>query len=258
MQTNYFPTPGSFTGPAHIPATITIPVVLEPAPENIVTFTRPTKIADALEAWEQLTKKYEADGIYLDKFVVTFDKPVTLQVNRRKRRVVKKAELRFFVSRNQAFCYTFNRRSGYWFEHGHAEALVSIEAVLPDQKRSKMVKQVMRLATRIHPNAWTDLKHQVISEPGKFADNYGPAVTSIKSKFPDYVIERLREAFEKKVDYSYRQDSRGHSGRTLSVQTKLCEDGIFRGWFSSEYPGCANGDYWILANPTTAIFREKD
>jgi hypothetical protein len=38
----------------------------------------------------------------------------------------------------------------------------------------------------------------------------------------------------------------------------MCEDGVFRAWYSSEYAGCGNGQYYILINPHYASFMEPD
>jgi hypothetical protein len=62
-------------------------------------------------------------------------------------------------------------------------------------------------------------------------------------------------AFDQKKSLQYHRDGKR---RDLSIETKLCEDGIFRAWYSSEYRGCANGDYYLVISPTQAIYYERD
>jgi len=212
-----------------------------------------------IEGWKALCEKYLAEKQeHISKFYLTFSKPLTLRINRRKTMETQKAKVTLFISTIGNFCYTFGKRTGFYFDSSQIESLISIEAVLPEETRAEKLKLVKSFANRIHANAWDNLREEIKSDPGKAFDRYGAMVTSIKSKFPDYVINQLKEAFEKKEQYSYSQEAWGKKGRSLRVETKLCDDGIFRAWFSSEYPGCANGDYWLLINPTTAIFMETD
>jgi len=46
--------------------------------------------------------------------------------------------------------------------------------------------------------------------------------------------------------------------RDYSVRTRVGGDGKLEAFFSSEYAGCGNGDYYILINPTTALYVETD
>lgn len=212
-----------------------------------------------IDAWKALKEKLRTEkDLYESKYILTFSKPVTLRVNQRKTVETEKAKVKLFISTTGNFCYSFTKRNGYQFLTSQIECLSSIAAVLPEETRAEKLKLVKSFANRIHPNAWADLREEINADPGKVLDRKGAMVTSIRSKFPDYVITQLKEAFEKKGQYSYNQHASGNKGRSLRLETKLCDDGIFRAWFSSEYPGCANGDYWILINPTTAIFMEKD
>ena len=70
--------------------------------------------------------------------------------------------------------------------------------------------------------------------------------------------ERLKEAFESKTEFRWHRNAMGKQGRDLSISTRMCDDGIFRAWFSSEFPGCGNGDYYLLLSPTTAVYYERD
>lgn len=77
---------------------------------------------------------------------------------------------------------------------------------------------------------------------------------SISTIFPKYTLQEIELAFkEKKSGNWFKYGTK----RDFSVETKY-ENGEFKAWFSSEYSGCGNGDYYLLLNPTTAVFCETD
>ena len=43
-----------------------------------------------------------------------------------------------------------------------------------------------------------------------------------------------------------------------TVSLQFNGDGHFVGYFSQEFKDCGNGHYWLLINPTTAVFAESD
>lgn len=108
-----------------------------------------------------------------------------------------------------------------------------------------------------HPNMWKSLKDKLLNlEDDDILDSSGKIKTvSMSSKFPVWVNEKIKECIENKTDFRYF--TRG-TKRDLSVEISLKEDGSVYGWYSSEYAGCANGAYYLLINPTTAIFCEYD
>ena len=121
--------------------------------------------------------------------------------------------------------------------------------------------KVKNIIKRIHPNLWSDIvtKYNEGNLDPVGADcRY--ETRSIKDVFSLVQLEGLAWAIENKIDYSITKYYYGISpnGRDYSVETKLGKDGVFRAWFSSEYKGCGNGDYYLLINPTQAIFVEKD
>jgi hypothetical protein len=187
---------------------------------------------------------------------MVFDQEVTLTNRLRNEVADTQHTVKLFQTVDGRLCHQTNPRSGHAFSSTDLAHLVSIEPAELD-----MVAKVKNLANRIHPNAWGDLRTQLLTDPEKVYDNYGYTVTNITRKFSDYVLKNIRRAFESKTAYTY--DTRGgwsdkKTGRNLRVECKLCDNGIFRAWFTSEFPGCANGDYWLLVNPTTAICRERD
>ena len=122
-------------------------------------------------------------------------------------------------------------------------------------------RKVKNLIKKIHPNLWADI---VTKYNEGNIDPIGAdckyETRTIKDIFPPKELEGLAEAIKYKQDYHITKYYYGRSpnGRDYSVEVKLCEDGTLRGWFSSEYKGCGNGDYYILINATQAVFVEKD
>lgn len=94
-----------------------------------------------------------------------------------------------------------------------------------------------------------DLKHML------FNDQTLKTRSIMSTPLKPYVSQ-IREAFEKKTSGEWL-----HTGiqRDMSIETRYDADtDNFRAWFSSEYAGCGNGDYYIMINPTVAVFVETD
>lgn len=112
-----------------------------------------------------------------------------------------------------------------------------------------------------HDNMWDDLKDSLrdnnFREKYLIKENSGGRIktVSIKSVFPKWVCENIKKAIEEKHNFRYSMNG---VRRDKSVEIKICEDGILRGWYSSEYSGTGNGAYYLLINPYTAIFAEFD
>lgn len=88
-------------------------------------------------------------------------------------------------------------------------------------------------------------------------------ITTIKSNAPkgywsssqyDDCINNIKKHLDNKEEFSYYW----RSNYDVSVSGKLCEDGIYKAWFSLEYKGCGNGHYYLLINENQAIFAEDD
>ena len=232
------------------------PAPLPVVPANRIVFAPGTAKRDEIvKRWSNLPL-----DVQKDRMVLTFSESVTMQYNSRKRESKLVHVFRLFTDiASGRLCNSLTGCSGWIMADHVLSRLISIE---PEPKKD-LLSMVKKLANRIHQNAWYDLKEKLLAKPEEYLNNYGYTVTNISGKFPDYVMQSIHKAFEEKSDYSY--DAGGYSwghekktGRDLKVECKLCDDGIFRAWFSSEYPGCCNGDYWLLLNPTTAAFKEKD
>jgi len=245
------------------------PAPTSPAKPSFIVALKPgSSPADVQAAWQSLPVCENG------KVKLTFSEPVSMRVNKLRMSEPRTVHCyRLFLGEdahgNQVLGYINCKKRVGAFGNDLSTRLVSIEAIIPPTK-SDQVEKVRKLANRFHPNAWDDQKAKLLADPAHFHSAYGYTVTSITGKFPDYVLEEIRHAFENKTNYSYRKDSpvfapthtwggtSNRAGRDQKVECKLCDDGIFRAWYSSQYSGCANGDYWMLVNPTTAIFKERD
>jgi hypothetical protein len=89
--------------------------------------------------------------------------------------------------------------------------------------------------------------------------------TTIKSNAPkqtwgeDYYrynqcLQNIKNHLDNKENFSYYWES----NYDVSVTGKVCEDGIYRAWFSLEFRGCGNGHYYLLVNENQAVFCADD
>ena len=172
--------------------------------------------------------------------------------------------IKLFVSGTGVIAYLSGRqkRRGYSFPlYQKIKEVIEVKKkVFTDIDNAKTILK------KIHPNVWDDIQEEMkrIINGGEISQDFDwhykgkLKFKNISSLLNSHEKNRLREAFENKTDYNWSKPTYHHSGRDLSLSTKLGEDGKFRAWFSSEYMGCGNGDYWLLLNPTTAIFYETD
>ena len=65
----------------------------------------------------------------------------------------------------------------------------------------------------------------------------------------------IEQSFKNKERFYYSHSSKN---RDYSINGHLGEDGIYRAWFGAEFKGMGNGKYYLLLNPTTAVFMEDD
>ena len=171
-----------------------------------------------------------------------------------------------FFTGEYGICYHNSRqkRYGMYWRHNNSEIKEIVEVNKPVYDTKKNIKSYLK---KIHPNAWDDIKQDLT----KVLDGTKPEINlheyltgkvkyrrDIKKLLSVTEFNLLVDAFENKKAFSWHRNTYSPSGRDLSIRTRLCEDGIYRAWFSSEFMGCANGDYYLLINPTTAIYYERD
>jgi hypothetical protein len=133
-------------------------------------------------------------------------------------------------------------------------------ATAPDTDPTQIrLKRAQSLLRRIDKRCWDDLRRRSAKQiANEFRDSSLVPFNFI-NRFPRHLRPLIKEqvaiAFEQRKSLQYHRDGKR---RDLSIETKHCEDGIFRAWFSSEYRGCANGDYYLVISPTQAIYYERD
>jgi hypothetical protein len=185
---------------------------------------------------------------------------------------IKEFKCRFFIGNNGMFCYqplTMKRR-GFMVNFDHnIEKIIVVE-----KKQYDVLENAKVLLKKIHPNAWDELratlKEAIDKNDASLLEHeymlqgrvkYRYILSDIKKHSRwnvQQVMEGLKQAFENKTPYSWSHRTSGHSGRDISISIEMKEDGVLRAWLSSEFMGCGNGDYYLLINPTTAIFSERD
>lgn len=188
------------------------------------------------------------------RFTVTFDGG----------RVLKNIKL--FISTNDSICYMIGRqkRRGYLFPI--YDTISTMVETTPKKKEYTAIDNAKTILKKIHTNAWDDLKEQmknVINGNTPEQDFEWHFQGKLRFKnvaklMSPHYQELLKQAFENKKEFRWSYNTMHHAGRDLSISTEIGTDGKFRAFFSSEYMGCGNGDYWLLLNPTTAIYYERD
>lgn len=213
---------------------------------------------DLQDAFKTQIYKDRENG-FTGKYQIVFKTPVHLIQNRCHKKVFKQVCVKLFFS-GQTLCYTFYRRTGYsLFAQVRAQEIERLEQVPQDEYGALRLKRALILLRRIDCRCWDTIRNRTPEQVcAEFADsNLLPF--SFIPRFPRYKQAYLRAqmqaAFEHKKDFSFHSDGKK---RDLSVETKLGEDGVFRAWFSSEYSGCANGDYYLVISPTQAVYYERD
>lgn len=208
-------------------------------------------LAEVEAAWRSL----KAAAGFGAKYLITFKDPVRVQINQRKAEMMAEMEVGLFEGQGSgAMCYTFHRSTGYRIANLPYEKITSIAIVPAAKIEAARVEQVKQLANSIHPNAWPDLKARLLAEPEKHTW-YGLGRISMRQVFGDEIVKQLEEAFENKTDYRF---SLPGEKRDRRVEVRVREDGAVHAWYSSEYAGTGNGDYYYLLNPYTASFKESD
>lgn len=148
---------------------------------------------------------------------------------------------------------------------------------LPAKTNTPLLKNAKELLEKIYPGAWIELseklKRAVLNQDESIISteymlmgkvkyvNIKTILTKRLTNYPgyaiDHILREIRQAFDNKKDYNWSDQAKSNSGRDLSIRIKAEGESI-KAWYSSEYHNCGNGDYYLLVNPTTAIFCETD
>lgn len=221
--------------------------------ELIVSFERNFNYDDFKKAVDYL-KEFTDDNWYqYVKPVCYYREPASI-IHRNK--YVKKSEFQcsFFYSEGQ-LAYTSSGRSGFLISdmsYHLVEKIVVRHKKHPEFQQVKALK-LEKLWKRIQKARYDDVTWSHLSKDS-FKEESHPFYT-IQKVFNSYDMKRIEKAFENKEHFIIKVEK---EKRHYSAEGKMGDDGIYRAWFSSEFPWESHGSYYYLLNPTTAVFCEHD
>jgi hypothetical protein len=221
--------------------------------ELIVEFEMGFSYEDFGKAVDMLKKATEDRWYEYSNPVCYYREPANVYY-RNKTHVKTEFQCKFFYADNR-LAYTPSGRSGWYISdmsyhlvqkivvrHRNHEDVQSSKEI----KREKLWKRVSK--ARYDEQTWSSLTKD------SFREDSHPFFY-IKKVFDFYDMERIKRGFENKEKFHIHVEGKD---RHWTAEGKACDDGVYRAWFSSEYSGCLNGDYYYLLNPTTAVFSETD
>lgn len=213
------------------------------------TFTK----EDFTHAVLKMKEIIESEKYSYGKPLVTYREPAMVY-SRNKRREVNSYSCTFFMHEG-SLCYTPTGRSGWYIHDMSFQKVDRIEVFHESHPERLSKKQDVQDALwrriqreRFNEVTWSDL------EKDSFRENSHPFYY-IKKVFNQWDMDHIQKAFEEKSSFSIRVSK---ELRDYSVEGRMCDDGVYRAWFSSEFSGWANGAYYLLLNPQIAVFREHD
>lgn len=209
-----------------------------------------------------------------EKFVIKFSKPTTILKGGRYVNDITEMKVRTFFSKQKNYCYTFGSRSGYPFSKITMSNIQSISIPTKDEAKSqeelRYLNNVRHALKILHPNAWENLRTELIEDPNhfkyyggflkifipkKYNDMAGEEHILYKSVFPDYVRDMVIDGFENKKKFNYSTDRQQYY---FTVESNLDTNGVFRAWYSRGIRNSGTTWAYLLLNPNTAWFAEKD
>lgn len=197
---------------------------------------------------------------YDDKVEITFTQPINIRVNSSKIKNTKNIKVKLFVSDNGILAYTFYKKSGFAFESEWVDKIKSLEVVKrnADEEKNNKISQLINLINSMDENVWPDVQKEVKSGNYRLLNNHHTKnlkTANIKKIFNSFNYNRIVEAFENKKNLVVCEST---SKRDHKVEMVVSSDGTIKAWYSSEFSGMMNGDYYILVNPNKALFVERD
>jgi len=197
------------------------------------------KFSQPIDIRTRTTKVKQADGSYLWRQHVHTDNHVFFK---------------FFLAPHAGLCYGIGRRHGHPFPlqfMTHYEPLPNKAKVFKDYEHFK-AKFDMRFITEAEiQKLWSTPSSQT-SEQYKPSDFHGigPRGKQILKEFL-YTFVNVNTTGELSRHYTaYR-----HSGRDITITHNAGRPYVY---YSSEYPGCGNGRYGLLANCQEFLHLEDD
>lgn len=175
----------------------------------------------------------------------------------------------FFISRYNRFCYGLRKicHLGYPLEDNFIEKIIGMKVIsyLMDfqqfsnkfDKRFISDKEILKLwddgsAMRRDYGKYQKNDFKRISKQGKICLN------KFLSKFKN--IYEITEFYNKSQFGDYKvltecNNSYSARGRDITIEHSQNHEKIY---YSSEFSGCGNGDYYLLANENEVLYLERD
>lgn len=251
-----------------------VKISLEDVKKN-VTFKTPLQVLNNLAAKdndikvsEVITEDFvkENEG---KRFNIIFSEPVEVVISRMRQTVKVMHNVGFFIGGNGGIYYmdARSKRRGFSINHMPTHKILQMEEKI--KKVHSPIENAKTILKKIHANVWDELKEEMQEViDGKFNQDFEwhfkgkLKFVSIASKIPkherQWAMKAIKDAFENKKEYRWSKTADAPQGRDLKINIEKGGDDKFRAFFSSEFPGCGNGHYYILLNPTTAIYYEAD
>lgn len=167
-----------------------------------------------------------------------------------------------FLSSDNNLCFTNHRQKhrGWQVSNFGAELKeIVFIARKPELKETREYK-LKKLAEQIHPHAWFELKEQMLNNDEslqykKLSRNY------LKKWFPNWILEKVQDAFDDKTTYQETQYKYGNTGEVSSSATiriwQESSNGEMRGSVEVyNYRTHRSTVYYVL-NPKMATFGGK-
>lgn len=203
-------------------------------------------------------------------FLIKYKKPTHIGIGK-KLVLSTEVKVRFFISSKHNLCYLSGKQTSAGLEISYLNLIMAesiTEFVKKEKPSNDPIARAKRIRRKIHPNAWRDIRDKLTNIISGTEEKF-PADWSGEEKYrqlaliiprheKDVVLTELKLAFENKSPYRWSRKAQSLNGRDYSIECSVDADGNFRAWFSSEFRNCLNGDYYLLLNPTTAIFYERD
>lgn len=239
-------------------------------PEKMTIQIEPgDRTADIRNKFSQLLensrKAYPSSYLTMELFTVEYEKPMTVLGRGGKySEPSTRHELRLFIASDGMLCNAIGSRRGYRIPTNGLKS-ISVVPPLPFSEKKRIFMESVEKAKRMIPDGvWTSLKKILEERPESLLGGYPPGAyefkfmhlsSAIGKHAYKYIKPRLEEAFREKKPFSWYMDG---TKRDKSISCQVGDDGEFRAYYNSEYHGMLNGDYYLLLNPTTVMYAERD
>jgi hypothetical protein len=222
-----------------------------------------TEIDEVISGWMDDIKAETGSIPYDFTVEFEFESPVYIPTNRismKSNQQVTRKALRIFVSKTGELAYHTSRTRGFALSKLPRDRMIGMRVLEKKTIPEPFDVRAAKIAEKIHPNLWPDLKKELLENPSKYDGDQRLKTVSIKQAFGggrvgDYVVSQLREAIEQRKPFTYNTQG---TKRDKSVEVKVDADGTVRAFYSSEFSGQRNGSYYLVINPETALYYEDD